>query len=256
MKRKLIRILTCVLVIATIIPSIALAASNAALLDKLTLNGIKTYDVALPTKGTKKTEKQINDLLKKIPNKPSGKGNTRYSYSLYFNRLNSKKPGNYEYANVSKHWSKYIDKTKKYFSYFEERILTDTKTGIYCGIYKEDTKNGNSYSWFKGKKTGEHNTWKIETNNNNTLKPLNFKLYPDATVLGEKCMVCSYEYKDSYGMYTIYRFISKNTRQYIKYISVGPDYIYTSIDFEQKLVDKADSFFDPPKDVKFTTYKY
>ena len=256
MKKRVTCILACVLVISTIIPLMALAASNAAILDKLKLSDVKKYDVALPTNGTKKTEKQIEDLIKKIPNKPSGKGNTNYWYSLSFNRLNLNKPGNYEWANVSKQWYKHTDKTKKSFSYTEIRRLTDTKAGIYCYIDKYDTKNGNSYSWIKGQKTGDHYTWKIETNNNNTLKPLNFKLYPDATVLGEKCMVCSYEYKDSYGMYTIYRFISKNTRQYIKYISVGPDYIYTSIDFEQKLVDKADSFFDPPKDVKFTTYKY
>ena len=253
MKKKISCILACILVIATIIPSMALAASNASILDNLKLSGVKTYDVALPTKGTKKTEKQINDLLKKIPYRPSGKGNTNYRYNLSFSRQVSKKPGNYTWVGVSKQWYKYIDKTKKSFFYYEGRDLTDTKAGISCYIEKYDTKNGNSYSWVKGKKTGEYYTWKIEPDNNNTLKPVNIKLYPDATVLGEKCMVYSYEFKDSDGATTTYYFISRKTGQCIKNIYVDEYGIYTSIDFEKKLVDKADSFFDPPKDVKFTT---
>ena len=255
MKRKITCILACVLVITTIIPSMALAASNATILEKLTLNGVKVYDVAPPTNGTKKTEKQINELLKKIPNKPLGKGNTTYSYSLSFGRPTANKPGNYEWAYVSKLWYKNNDKTKTLFNYFEERDLKNTKEGIRCHINKFDPKNGNSYTWIKGKKTGEHNTWKITTSNINDdpMKPLNFKLYPDAAILGEKCMVYSCEYKSSDGTVTYYNFVSRNTRQNVKYIYSDPNFIYASIDFEHKLVDKADSFFDPPKDVKFIT---
>ena len=256
MKRRITCILACVLVIATIIPSMALAASNAAILDKLTLSGVKTYDVALPTKGTKKTEKQINELLKKIPNKPSGKGNTRYLYYLFFLRMNSKKPGNYDLAVVGKEWYKDIVKTKKSFYYYEEMDLMNTKAGITCIISNTDKKNGNQYYWIKGKKTGEHNTFIFNSNNNDTMKYLNYKLYPDAIVLGEKCMVYGYESKggtDETETFTYYSFISRSTGQLIKSIATEKYEIYTWIAFEHKLVDKADSFFDPPKDVKFTT---
>ena len=248
MKRRITYILACVLIIATVIPSMALAASNATILDKLKLSDVKKYDVALPTKGTKKTEKQIDDLLKNIPNKPSGKGNTSYYYRLSFNRLSSKKPGNYESAYANKYWYKYIDKTKSSFSYYEDRSLMDTKAGISCSLYKSDTKNLNTYIWIKGATIGLHYIYTI-----NTTKYINYKLYPDSTVLGEKCMVYSYEIKGSNVMTTYYRFVSKNTGQDIKYINAGPNNILTLIIFEQKLIDKADSFFDLPKDVKFTT---
>ena len=254
MKRKITCILACILAIATVIPSMALAASNAAILDKLTLSGVKVYDVALPTKGTKKTEKQINDLLEKIPDKPSGKGNTSYLHELYFSRLNSSKPGDYKSAIVVKEWYKYIDKSKNSFTYTEERSLMDTKAGISCSIDKYDTntRNGSYYSWIKGKKTGSYNAYGTFTF---IMKLTNYKLYPDATVLGEKCMVYSYEKKYSDGTYTYYRFVSRNTKQYLKYITVGPNSITTWIEFEYKFLDMADSFFDPPKDVKFTTKK-
>jgi len=261
MRRKITCILACVLIIATVVPSIALAASNAAILDKLTLSGVKVYDV-VPTKGTNKTKKQIDDLLKKIPNKPSGKGNTRYIYFLAFERQKSKKPGNYDLVNVNKYYYKYISKTKEFF-YSEDKDLIDTKAGIRCYIYKKDTKNGSSYFWIKGKKTGEYYTWKIDNYDyNENLKPLNFMLYPDEIVLGEKCMVYSFEYKFindgmyPYYFYTYYYFISRYTGQVIKEIFTSTEsysIINTVITFEEKWIDKADSFFNPPKDVKFIT---
>ena len=250
MKRKITCILACVLVIATVIPSMALAASNAAILDKLTLSDVITYDVALPTKGTSKTEKEINNLLKKIPNKPSGKGNTSYLHELNFTRLNSSKPGDYKSAIVVKEWYKYIDKSKNSFTYTEERSLMDTKAGISCSIDKYDTntRNGNIYSWIKGKKTGStYAYWAPIV----TMKFGNYKLYPDATVLGEKCMVYSYNSIDT----AIYHYVSRNSKQYIKSIYAGSNKISTWIAFEYKLIDKADSFFDPPKNIDFTTYK-
>jgi len=256
MKRKITCILAYVMVIATVIPSITLAASNASILDNLTLSGVKTYDVALPTNGTKKTKKQIEDLLKRIPNKPSGKGNTVHKYYLEFRTPNSKKPGNYVSAYISKEWSKYIDKTKKSFFYNEYKDLIDTKAGITCCIEKADTKYIHSYYWINGEKTGEHFVFNIDLDYNNYVNYFNYKLYPDATVLGEKCMVFSYDYHeyidiDETGTY--YQFVSRKTGLYIKYIDVNEYDTYTLINFEQKQVDKTDSFFDPPKDVKFKT---
>ena len=263
-KRRITCILACVLVIATVIPTMALAASNASILDNLKLSDVKKYDAVLPTKGVKKTEKQIDDLLNKIPNKPSGKGNTSYLYSLGFVRLASKKPGNYESATVEKQWFKENDKTISI--YVENRDLMNLKAGIHCEIQKMDTININIYYWVKGKKTGNHDVYENKiynyannTGNSTNIKTaeyLNYKLYPDATVLGEKCMVFSYEYKNLYGTFTRYYFVSRKTGQYIKNIDAGSDSIYTWIAFERKLVNKADSFFDPPKDVKFTTTIY
>jgi len=259
MNRKITCILACVLVIVTVIPSMALAASNAAILDKLKLSDVKKYDVALPTKGINKTEKQINDLLKNIPNKPSGKGNTVYRYYLDLCRPCCWKPGSYEAAIVSKEWFKYVDKTKRSFLYQEHKDLQETEARITCYINQADTKNVKSYRWIKGEKTGSHYIYKPDKDSK-TVKPTNYKLYPDVTLLGEKCMVYSYESKYSDWMITHYRFVSRSTGQYIKYIDSeqgsDPEYIFILINFEYKLIDKADSFFNPPKNIEFETYKY
>ena len=261
MKKKITSILASILVIATVIPSMALAASNAAILDKLKLSDVKKYDVAFPTKGTKKTERQIIDLLNKIPYKPSGKGNTEYLYYLSFRRPNSKKPGNYESVSVNKQWVKDTDKI--FFVYVEHKDLMNLKAGIHCEIQKIDAKNTNIYYWVKGKKTGNHDIYKNKINNNEnnntnvkTADISNYKLYPDATVLGEKCMVYSYDEKVLDETVTFYHYISRTTRQNIKYTYAIFDGINTTINFELKLFDKSDSFFNPPKDIKFTTTMY
>jgi hypothetical protein len=234
-----------------------LAASNADTLDKLKLSGVKKYDVALPTKGTKKTEKQINALLKKIPYKPAGKGSTTYNYCLDFARLPDAKPGNYMSASTTKTWNKYYPKTKYTFSYSEMKNLINPGEGILCILSKRDAKYYYSYDWIKNEKTGTLYKSKIPTDDVGpitTYIPTNYRLYPDETVLGEKCMVYSYDIMYTDQATTFYRYISRKTGVCVKLAYSEPYTLAVTLYFEYKLMDKADSFFNPPKDVKFKTF--
>lgn len=256
MKRKLVFILAFVLILATAMPATVLAASKGSTLDKLKLKDVKKYDTALPTKGVKKTQKQINALLNKISYKPGGKGDTTYWYDLTFYREKSADVGSYSWADKSKTWYKYDSKKKLSYHYSEYTDLMYPANGVQCYLYNEDSKYGYNYNWIKGQTEGAYSKEKRSSGSSgSTAKISNYKLYSDEKILGDKCLVYSYDVKGSDYKSTNYSYISRKTGVELKYISVSSGGTYTCITFDSKKMSKAASFYKKPSKVKFTLQK-
>jgi hypothetical protein len=250
--KKLIAVLACTIILATVVPVITLAATNATLFNNLKLTNVKTYDTAMPTKGTKKTLKQMQDLLKKIPYKPDGKGTTTYRAYLWFDREKSAPKGSYIYAGKTKSWYKEIGKSKL-LHYYSESTSLIKPDGTSCNLQTADSKYNYYYYWIKGAKEGSFSKYQ-RTNNNVPVVIPAFKTYPDATVLGEKCFVYSAEEKIDKETYTFYFWVSRKTGVVVKYAGVTKYGTSTNLYFVTQREDKKDSFFTPPK-LKWTEYK-
>lgn len=258
MKRKILVFLVCFFVIAAAMPASVFASTeNAKKLNQLKYSGVKAYDTALPTKGAKKTEKQINALIKKLPHKVSGKGDATYSHTLSFHKSTSAAKGNYDYVSKDKLWVKYDKMTKFSFSYnVRQRFLSSSQATVY-DLTIEDKNYNYYYSWVKGRKDGhlyKENKTKISGGSTSAGKKSNYKLYSDAKVLGEKCLVYSYDYKFEDFKCTEYLFISRKTGDTLKSVYVSGDGIFTTITFDRRLVSKPASFYKPPKNVTFNEY--
>ena len=257
MKKRISILLTLALMISTMLPITTYAATNyAKTLDNMKAGDVQKYDKKLPTKGAKKTEKQIKNLLKKIKMKMPGKGNTSYSYTLTFSKNSG---GNLEYATKSKSWWQYNSKTKYSTSRYEIKYILfyggELNNITTCGISTEDKKFNYSYSWDKGQKVGlKYKFPKVSSKTTTTKgpKPTNYRLYKDETVLGQKCMVYSYDLKWNGEKSTYYYYISKKTGLEVKFISTNSLSTYTTIVFDIKNISKKVSFFAPPKNVKFS----
>jgi hypothetical protein len=252
--KKLIAVLACTIILATVIPLVASAASNAAKFDSLKLKDVKAYDTGLPKKGTKKTYNQIEALLMKIPYKPTGKGSTTYSAYLYFGGETSAPKGNYDYVDKVKSWEKAIGKNK-FISYYSEITSLMESTGTSCYLYTEDSKYCYNYSWRKGSKEGSLYKYKKTSNSSSASAGTTiYQVYPDATFLGDKCFVHSWEYKEGKDTYSKHYWTSRKIGVNMKVVRVENDFIATFVYFVVQNEEKKDSFFTPPK-LKWTEEK-
>lgn len=268
MKKKILTMAVALVMLATLLPVSALAASaNEKKLNKITAADIATYDTALPTGGKKKTKSQINKLLGKINYKAKGSGSSWYNASLSFYKNYGTDPETgestetYTSASVDKGWSLYKESKDTSYYYRESKPLIasyegqELKTRNYLSV--STSKKYTTYNWNKGAKTGAKTTGKYSSGGNtgsgkDTRR--NFKLYKDEKVLGQKCLVYSYQYKGSDATY--YTYVSRKNGQTIKSVYAAEDYASTTIYFERKNVSKSESFYKAPKSVKFTTQKY
>lgn len=258
MKKKVFAIAVMFVMLATMLPVTAMAASaNEKKLNKVTEETISTYDTALPTKGKKKSTKaKVNKLLSALPYKAKGSGTSWYTAQLNFTKENA--TGNYTYANKSKSYSLYKESAKTSYYYSENTPLIasyegqNMKTQLSKSV--STSKKYTSYDWEKGAKTGTKYVHKVTDGGSTGSKDTrrNFYVYSNQKVLGETCMVYSYQYKGSND--TTYIWVSRKTGQTMKQVSVGEYSTRTYIYFERKRVSKPQSFYNAPKTVKFSTY--
>jgi len=244
MKKKIVAFLACLLVVATVMPALASFETDAAIpkFGKFKYDNVKTYDTALPKNGAKTTAKKIAAMFNQFSYILPGKGNTPYMYSLSFTRV---KKGNYIDASVYQEWY------GKNASYIEIRDLVNP-AGTDCLIISETKTSQTTYGWKKGAAQG----WKITEKKmgggaGKTPKATLYKLYKDATVAGQKCMVYSYYIKANKTTY--YEYVSKKTGWRMKSLAVHDSGLISGfIDFSVKFVSKPSSFFKPPAKVTFT----
>ena len=258
MKKVSALLLSAVMLATVIFPVTTQAASYESKLNKLKVSNVKTYDVAVPKKGVKKTKKQINELLKKIKGKLPGKGNTVYTYTLSFSKEKKAKKDTYLYVYKTKSWSNY-NAEKMTARRNEEVALVEHypsensgKAFVSLCILKK--KKDYYYNWIMGTKTGDLTVEKPKETNETPAKKKNYKLYKDQKVAGQTCMVYSYDIYLDDGKYTDYLYISRKTGVTVKSVFVGKTTLYTSITFVNQKMKKPASFYQPPKDVKFTKY--
>jgi len=256
MKKILLAFLYITLILAMVIPTAAMA-SNETTFNALKLSGVKAYDTKLPTGGTKKTKAQIDALLKKIPLKEPGKGTTRYICELYFSRPSSTKPGKYDSVCKDKYWKKI---QKQYAPARIETInLNNSKDPVYCMLINEDSKYIYEWFWNKGAKTG------TSAKTPRTSQPsdeiiiyniINYKVYKDEKVLGDTCFVYSYSWDGTdwsdEDKGSQYYWISRKTGLQRKTAVAANGRMYVSISFVREKINMADSWYTPPKDIKFT----
>ena len=272
---------TLVFVFATMIPITTHAKSkNAETLDKLTVEGIKKYDKPLPKNGKKVTRKQWEkERSKRVKDKLPGKGKAVYYYCLRFTKSKGAKKGQVNWAqkkkeyylNDDKNFNHHYIETKHMGTELTQELESEMINKTECVLWTEDKKNHYDYRWVKGEKTGTLSKSKKAISKQSSAIFLyedmnadvclgainkNYKIYKDATVLGQKCMVYSYDYnagKENGGKTTWYCYVSKQTGATVKQISVSHNdggsttYIY----FETKMINKKASFFKPPKSVTF-----
>lgn len=261
--KKTISILLTLTLILAMIPATAFAsATDAATLNKLKLSDVKAYDKPLPTNGTKVSRKKMEELLfNEIRYNPPGKGTVEYNYSLEFWQAPDAPKGEYFQVTKEKYWmenkSQYgvvpcFTETKYIKNDYNESLVNKT----HCWLATPTKNYIRYYSWYKGEKTG---TYRRDENPNKSRliyflgDAVNFKLYKDATILGQKCLVFSFESGKGKEKVTFYQWISKKNRVAMKRISVDNYGTHTSIYFDTKMVNKPASFYEPPKDVKFKT---
>jgi len=243
MKKRIVAFLACLLAAAAVTPALASFETDATIpaFGKFKLSNVQTYDTALPKRGAKTTKKQILNLLNQIPLAIPGSGNTLYTYSLYFIRAVK---GDYYEAGVTRKW---IGKKP---TYMEERNLKNP-AGTNCSIDTENKSSWIYYSWKKGASQGLKFTYqKTGVGTPQAPKASDFKLYKDAKVLGQKCMVYSYFVKAENSTY--YKYVSRKTGWNLKTVIFdGTGLIRCRLDFSVKNVTKPSSFFKPPARVTF-----
>ncbi|NLW78454.1 MAG: hypothetical protein GXY32_03450 [Ruminococcaceae bacterium] len=262
MKKKVLTIAVMLVMLATMLPVTAMAATaNEKKLNAITAENFATYDTGLPTKGKKKSTKaKVNALLGKLPYKPKGSGTSWYSAQLSFYRNNTPYTdlnGNsqlYSGVYVRKGWSLSKEGSTKSYYYSESTPLLSSYEGqnmnTQRSLYLTAGKKYTNYYWEKGATTGTKQTGKSSGGSSGGKdKRKNFYTYADQTVLGQKCMVYSYQ-ED--GM-TFYLWVARKTGQTVKRVYVYADGYSTNIYFENKKVSKPASFYTAPKSVKFTT---
>ena len=256
MRKKILAILSITLFMAMLIPTVAIA-SNEITFNALKLSGVKKYDMKLPTGGTIKTKAQIDTLLKKLPLKEPGKGTTRFICQLYFHRLVTAKPGKYESVSKDKYWMKI---QKQYAPSRVEIINLNSSTDpVYCMLKNEDSKYIYEWYWNKGAKTG------TSVKTPRTSQPsdeiiiyniINYKVYKDEKILGDTCFVYSYSWNGTdwsdEDKGTQYFWISRKTGIQRKSTAVANGRMSTSIIFVQEKKNMAESWYKPPKNIKFS----
>lgn len=260
MKKKVLTMVVALAMLATMLPMTAMAAStNEKKLNKIKVSDIATYDTALPTNGKKKTLKQIDKLLGKLNYKPRGSGSTWYSARLYFYKSNYDESEGYTSASVDKGWSMYNESNQTSYYYSESKDLIarygNEKLTTRRHLSKTTSKKYTYFDWEKGAQKGTKTTGKVKTGGGGSSKDTrrNFVLYKDEKVLGEKCMVYSYQYKGDSATY--YQYVSRKTGRTMKTVYASDYGKSTNIYFEGKNVNKATSFYKEPKSVTFVKNK-
>ena len=248
--KKALAILALTLALVIALPTVGFA-SNASTLSKLKRGGVKKYDATLPKNGASKSAKQLIASLNKLKFRPGGRGTTVYEYILDFTSNKSDERGTYACATKVKLWHKQECGTGRFWSYCEEVNMMVSGLGTSCSIYNNDNKYSNYYWWTKGKKTGTKDKRDRYSGPYN-YRESNYKVYPDAKVLGQKCFVYGYDWSDSEGNSTEYCYVSRKNGVLLKRVSESSDSIRTALRFDCHLENKAASFFKPPAKVKFT----
>jgi len=271
MRRKVSIITALALAFVTLFPVTAFAAGSdvaviasskgAATLSGLKLSDVKKYDKPLPTNGKKKTQRQIEKMLGGIPEKISGKGTTEYRYCLRFYRQNDAPRGEYSEVTKEKYWTSLVFQNGHQAEYYEMKCLKNDPRSTYngvelkvnktlCYLYVPCKKNGNRYTWIKGEKTGLLEKEKYLNQSLDWFGNVNakkYKLYKDETVLGQKCMVFSFEV----GSATYFQWISQKTQMLVKFVGTNKNSTWTGVYFDKKKVTKKKTFYKKPGDVKF-----
>lgn len=253
-KKRVFILFAVMVTVALALPSVSLAATaNEKKLDALKAGGISAYDVSVPKRGKKQTKAQLKALLKKLPSKVSGKGNCEYSYALaFYDGVNDGTRGKYRVANKEKMWSKHDGTGQNMKGYWEAKyFLSEDREELgvtNCGLLIIDKANIYTYSWIKGAKVGQG----YKTDYTDPLNiALSYVVYPDAVVLGQKCLVYSIETEGS----KVYTYISRSTGQIMKVITSGQGWpTVTTIYFARYKTNKADSYFKKPSGVKIKTH--
>jgi len=245
MKKKIVAFLAGLLVVVTVTPVLASFETDASYpaIGEFKLKDVKKFDTALPKNGVKKTQKQIDALLKKIPYPwPSRGNNTIYSYSLFFTR---KVKGKYTTAKAYRNWHSYINLIE-YGNHYRETKNLIKPAGIDCELFLEGATY-NTYKWKKGAAQGSKS---FVYDNSYFLRGSQYKLYKDAIIAKQKCIVYSLYSSSKKCTYYIYR--SRTTGQLLKILEVyDSGVVNCDVVLNTKYMQKPKSFYKPPVNVKF-----
>ncbi len=250
LKRKLWFVLAVVFVLCAFMPATALAENNQSKFKAITMATAARYDTPLPTKGKKITQKKLTALLAKLPQKTPGKGDVLFRQSLQLTR--NVASGEYTVVLKDSSWSKFNAKDEVVSAYSEMEHVkgwnADDDGATFCILTNTDKKYQYVYSWRKGILSGSINkTRKTKAIPAKMTKGKNLKLYPDQKVLGQKCLVNSFQVNGD----TVYFYTSRKTGQAVKVVRANAEQVTTVIYFTRQNVSKPASFFKPPKKVSF-----
>jgi hypothetical protein len=132
--------------------------------------------------------------------------------------------------------------------------LINPGKGIECFLYRIEKELSYAYNWMKGASKGTCATWLTESGGYETTGQYsNFKLYADAKILGENCLVYSCTYTIEGYTDTEYNYVSRKSGALLKNVSVGGGQQSTTIYFQRSNMNKDDSFFKAPANVTFTS---